>query len=101
MPRGRRKRPLRKERLNTDKVAPKHYRYDDIVAAAEDLGEGWSRATIELNEGDIVESCLSSKWDFRAYGGPATIEYLIAPGGITVTIKDGSPGRHYREGAVA
>jgi len=79
-----------------------HRIYDNaaVRAAAEDLGQGWQRATIELAEGDIAPSYCSTKWDLRGGKNGATVVYEIHPSGINVIVTEGSVGRAYREGAI-
>ncbi|AEL17689.1 hypothetical protein AVV40_gp15 [Mycobacterium phage Swirley] len=69
-----------------------HYSHADIMAAAEDLGDRWSKAVIELGPGDTAHSALSSKWDFQ---GPGTVEYLMHPTGWTVR-PSATISKHYK-----
>lgn len=62
-----------------------HYGHADILAAGEDIGEGWTKAVITLEPGDTAHSGLSSKWDFA---GPGEVTYLMHPSGWHVTPGD-------------
>ena len=59
-----------------------HYGHQDILDAAEDIGDGWRKAVITLTGEDTVYSGLSGKWDFR---GPGTVTYMMSPAGWHVT----------------
>ncbi|CAM4326235.1 Minor tail protein [Nocardia ninae] len=63
-----------------------HYDWAQILASAEDLGEGWKKAVVVLKEGDSAHSPLSSKWDFQ---GAGEITYKIHPSGVDVSVGNG------------
>lgn len=62
-----------------------HYTRKDIMAAGIDIGDGWTRAEIVLENGDTADSALSSKWQFA---GPGTVEYLMHRSGWHITPTD-------------
>lgn len=63
-----------------------HHSSTDITAAAEDIGEGWSRATVILRKGDTCHNPGSTKWVFA---GPGTVTFAIHATGWGIEASEG------------
>ncbi|MBM4654009.1 hypothetical protein GS896_27555 [Rhodococcus hoagii] len=62
-----------------------HYDQAAIMAAGEDLGQGWSKTVVKLDEGDTAYSGVSTKYDFR---GPGEVAYMMHASGWNVDPSD-------------
>lgn len=56
----------------------KHYTHDDIVGAAQPVGDGWVRTTVTLWDGDTAYLPGTTKY---VVAGPGQVIYLVHPSG--------------------
>lgn len=67
-------------------------RYEDLVAQATDIGNGWREAEFELESGDTAFAPGTTKYILRAHG-PAKVRYRIASEGGVEGYTEGKIGR--------
>jgi hypothetical protein len=62
-----------------------HFSEEDIKARATPIGDGWSKLTLALEDGDTAYCGASTKWK---WAGPGTVTYMIHPSGDTEVYDD-------------
>lgn len=63
-----------------------HYTSAQVIALAKDIGGGYKRAIVTIGGEDTIDVPTSTKWFLR---GPANVQWLIHPSGITVDHQGG------------